>query len=205
MCHSAWYAALIRAHLGPRSRANIIRWPYPIRPQPAGPNRAEHDVLIFDKSGGGRALVEAVIHRAYPRSATLRYGAFKRTELYELACRSRACVYLCDDESGGLATAEIMLAGCPVIGIERGAPFVLDGSTGIRVNELAAEPVIAGIRTCYGFDRQQVRAAALRIFDDERIVNGLILALDHFRRPAMLAPDNALMSRLGAPVETALA
>jgi len=204
MCHSAWYADLIRGALGPRSTAKIICWPYPIWAQPAGPEPDEHDVLIVDKSSGGRVLLEAAIRANFPNAATVRYGAFARQELYELARRSRTCVYLCDDESGGLATAEIMLAGCPVIGIERGAPFVLSGSTGFRVEQLAPDPVLHAIRTCHNFDRQKVRAAAQRIFDGDRIARAVIEALEYFRCPPAPSMNDSSVPNLGAPVESAL-
>jgi hypothetical protein len=125
-------------------------------------------------------------------------------ELYQLARRARACAYLCDDESGGLATAEIMLAGCPVIGVERGAPFVLGGSTGVRVEELAPGPVLDAIRACHGFDRHKVRAAAQNIFDGDRIARAVIEALEYFRRPMISEMPDSSMPNLGAPVESAL-
>jgi hypothetical protein len=181
MCHSAWYEAVIRDSLGPRNPALVVKWPYPIWPDPGGPERAEHDLLIFNKLGeAGRGLEES-IRAAYLRSATLHYGAFQREELYTLARRSRACIYLCDDESGGLATAEIMLGGCPLIGIERGAPFVVCGSTGIRIGGLSAKSILEAIPLCHRFDRRLVRKNALRMFDAVDIANRIVAVLDGLR------------------------
>lgn len=181
MCHGAWYEALIRENLGSRNAAVIVRWPYPIWPEPRGPVRADFDVLIYNKLAEDGSVLEESIKKAYPRSATLRYGAFRREELYALARRSRACVYLCKDESGGLAAAEILLAGCPVIGVERGSPFVLSGRTGIRIDSLNARSLIDAVALCHCFDRRQVRVNALQMFDATTIADGIITTLDQLR------------------------
>jgi hypothetical protein len=56
--------------------------------------------------------------------------------LFEAARRSRACAYLADDDHGPLALQEILLAGCPVVGVRTGAPFIQDGVTGVLVDRL---------------------------------------------------------------------
>ncbi len=201
MCHSAWYEALIRANLGPCSRALIVRWPYPISPQPAGPELAEHDVLIYEKGGGDCAGLERAIRAAYPRSVTVRYGEFRRADLLGIARRSRVCVYLCTDESGGLASSEILLAGCPVIGIERGAPFALTGITGIRLEALEAEPILAAIRSCHTFDRRKIRIVALQMFDDAMIADAVLVSLDIVRKLSSARLDEVFGGSLGFPVE----
>src|SRR5262245_11939992 len=96
MCHSAVYGELSRANLVWRSRALIGRYPYTILPLPDSPDRAHHDLLIFEKTGGKYISLESALRAIYPRSVTLRYGTFQREDLYEVARRSRACVYLCD-------------------------------------------------------------------------------------------------------------
>lgn len=44
--------------------------------------------------------------------------------------------YLADDDHGPLALAEILLAGCPVVGVRTGAPFIEHGVTGYFVERL---------------------------------------------------------------------
>jgi hypothetical protein len=72
MCHSRWYENLIRSNLSTRSRAGIVRLPYSMSPQPAEPERADYDILIYDKSGGERSKLEAAIGAVYKRSVTVR-------------------------------------------------------------------------------------------------------------------------------------
>jgi hypothetical protein len=64
----------------------------------------------------------------------LNYGQYKREQLFEAARRSRACAYLADDDHGPLALQEILLAGCPVVGVRTGAPFIHDGIPGVFVD-----------------------------------------------------------------------
>ena len=201
MCHSAWYETLIRHHLGATSRAIIVRWPYPIVPQPDGPAPAEHDVLIYNKHGSDGSALALAIGTAWPRSVIVNYGAYDREELYVLAQRSRACVYLCDDEAGGLAAAEILLAGCPVIGIECGAPFVLSGITGIRVAALDLDLLLEAIAMCHDFDRRWIRAVARRLFDANAIADAVIAALDWVRTRDPAADDLVPHPLLGFPIE----
>ncbi len=180
MCHSDWYAALLARHLGSGNEAAIVRWPYPVLPVPDGPTESQWDVLIFDKVGRAFFEIEETIGRIYPRTIVLRYGAFQRDGLVDTARRSRACVYLCEDEAGGLATAEIMQAGCPVIGIERGAPFVTR-HTGVRITALDATHILSAIKAAHGFDRDLVRRAALRLFHPDGIATAVIASLDYAR------------------------
>ncbi len=41
-------------------RAPIVLWPYPIDPLPGGPLPPRYDLLIYEKSGFGRALPEPI-------------------------------------------------------------------------------------------------------------------------------------------------
>ena len=63
-------------------------------------------------------------------AVVLQRPAYRRVELFEAACRSRACAYLADDDHGPLALQEILLAGCPTVGVRTGASFVRHGETG---------------------------------------------------------------------------
>ena len=116
---SEWYRRLIRRHLGPANRASVVLWPYPIDPSPGGPMAPQLDLLIYEKSGIDAAVV-ASLQRAWPRHARVRYGRYRREQLWALARRARSCVYLSDDDRGPLALAEILLAGCPAVGLPRG-------------------------------------------------------------------------------------
>ena len=76
----------------------------------------------------------------WPKSshATFRFttDSYRREELFEAARRSRACAYLADDDHGPLALQEILLAGCPTVGVRTGASFVRTGETGVVVDRL---------------------------------------------------------------------
>jgi hypothetical protein len=72
----------------------------------------------------------------FPRHIQIHYGQYHREQLFEAARRSRASAYLADDDHGPLALHEILLAGCPTIGVRTGASFVKTGETGVLVNRL---------------------------------------------------------------------
>ena len=99
---SQWYRRLIQRHLGPENRAPIVLWPYPIDPRPGGPLPPQLDLLIYEKSGIDAAVVTG-LQRAWPRHARVRYGRYRREQLWALARRARSCVYLSDDDRGPLA------------------------------------------------------------------------------------------------------
>lgn len=194
-CHSEWYRDLICTQRGADNRSPIALWPYPIEPKPDGPLPPEVDLLIYLKSGYSTAFVE-YLAGCFPRHVKVRYGAYQREQLGELARRSRACVYLSDNESGGLAVAEIVLAGCPVIGVPTGAPFVRNGRTGFLVDSMLATVLrsehgdasmqrsafVELIQLAQQLDRQAVRAAGIDQFSTETIVDEVLAALDVARR-----------------------
>ncbi len=107
----------------------------PARQLPDGPLPDKYDLLIYAKNGHRPGLVEH-LEEIYPRHITFHYGRYRREELYDAARRSRACAYLADDDHGPLALAEIMLAGCPAVGVRTGAAFILPGRTGHLVDKL---------------------------------------------------------------------
>jgi hypothetical protein len=180
---SEWYRRLIERHGGPENRAPIVLWPYPIDPQPGGPLPAEHELLIYAKSGPLR-LAERLVRR-FPRSVVLHYGRFERQALFEAARRSRACVYLSDDDRGPLALAEILLAGCPAIGVATGAPFIAPGRTGIVLDRLDAEACFRAVAACHRLERGAVAAWAARQFDTDRIVETVLSALQRVAEGAV--------------------
>jgi hypothetical protein len=108
-------------------------------------------------------------------------------------------------DHGPLAVAEILLAGCPIIGVERGCPFVLAARTGIRLDHFTPISVLEGIEKCVVMDRNVVRQIALRMFDAERIAAAVIEALDYARQfdPAEVA-RNGVPPPSGYPVESFL-
>jgi len=194
-CHSEWYRNLICAHRGPNNRSPIALWPYPIEPKPGGPLPAEFDLLIYLKSGYSPAFVDYLAGQ-FPKHVKVQYGAYQREQLGELARRSRACVYLSDNESGGMAVAEMLLAGCPVVGMPTGAPFVRDGRTGFLVDSLLASAfrserndvstprsaIVEVIRAAHTLDRHAVRIESRHQFSTETIVDQVVEALDFARR-----------------------
>ena len=112
-------------------------------------------------------------------------------ELSEAARRSRACAYLADDDHGPLALQEILLAGCPTVGVRTGASFVGPSETGVVVDRLppgrkcaetddderALAVFMEAIEEDQALDRHSVRDLAAREFDTERIVDRVVQAL----------------------------
>ena len=114
--------------------------------------------------------------------------------MFEAARRSRACAYLADDDHGPLALQEILLAGCPVLGVRTGAPFIQDGVTGVFVDRLppgaecvkndqeqyGLERLLLAVQRACCFDRGTTRAESCVMFDTrlngDRIVSSLQLA-----------------------------
>lgn len=172
-CHSAWYADLIQKHLGPMNNAAVHTWPYPINPMPEGPVSATTDLLIYSKSGPDTNTIIAGLQNAYPSSQVMVYGQFKRDDLFESARRSRCCVYLSDDDHGPLAQAEIMLSGCPTVGLPNGAPFLTPGVTG-KFCEWDMEDMIKSVGQCLTMNRGAVAGFARQQFDEQAVVNKII-------------------------------
>jgi hypothetical protein len=73
-------------------------------------------LLIYAKNGHRSMLLEHLAE-LYPRHIQIHYGQYQREELSEAARRSPACAYLADDDHGPLALQEILLAGCPTVGV----------------------------------------------------------------------------------------
>ncbi len=125
----------------------------------------------------------------------LHYAQYKRDQLFEAARRSRACAYLADDDHGPLALQEILLAGCPVVGVRTGAPFIHDGITGVFVDrlppgakcvkndadEVALATFVEGIRRGMEMRRDAVRTSAAEAFATERIVDQVVAVLERNR------------------------
>ncbi len=182
---SAWYRDLIEQYRGPQNRAPIVLWPYPIDPKPGGPLPAEYDLLIYAKSGYRPSLI-ARVSRCFGRVRLLRYGRFRRQELFETARRSRCCLYLSNDDRGPLALAEILLSGCPTIGLPTGAPFIRPGQTGTLLDRFRPAACIDAVKECHQLNRHAVAAMAARRFHTPRIVDAVLEALDQARlRPGL--------------------
>jgi hypothetical protein len=182
---SAWYRDLIEQHRGPANRAPIVLWPYPIEPKPGGPLPVEHELLIYAKGNYRPGLVARLL-RHWPRARMLTYGQHTREGLFEAARRSRCCLYLSTDDRGPLTLAEILLAGCPAIGVPTGAPFVEHGQNGIVLARFEPQACLDAITACQGLDRAAVAKAAAEQFDTGRIVDTIvaaIMALDAIHHP----------------------
>jgi len=177
---SAWYGRLIQRHRGPTSLCPLVLWPYPIDPAPGPPVvPPRYDLLVFVKSGPVE-LAEPLAGR-YPRSIVLRYGHFHRPELFEAARQSRACVYLSEDDRGPLALAEILCGGCPAVGVERGAPWVNIGGTGICLKRFELPAITEAVEELLTWDRDQVHRVAREYFDPQRVAGIVLEALDRAR------------------------
>ncbi len=113
----------------------------------------------------------------------------------EAARRSRACAYLADDDHGPLALQEILLAGCPTVGVRTGASFVKTGETGVLVDPLPPgrqcvetdrdERALAGyleaVEQAQAMDRESVRQLSAEQFDSRSIVDQVIATLADIR------------------------
>jgi hypothetical protein len=176
---SPWYRDLIEEHRGPANRAPIVVWPYPIEPKPGGPLAADYDLLVYQKSGTDAQALAGLL-AAWPRHARIRYGRYRREGLFALARRSRCCMYFSEDDRGPLALAEILLAGCPVVGIPRGAPFIEHGRTGALLNGFRAQSCLEAVRFCHSLDRDRVAGIAAEQFDTQRIVEAILAALERY-------------------------
>ncbi|NQU26032.1 MAG: hypothetical protein HQ567_32500 [Candidatus Nealsonbacteria bacterium] len=173
---SAWYRDLIELHRGRRNRAPIVVWPYPIDPTPRGPKPAQYDLLIYAKSGYDEPLIR-LLRRRFPRTYVLHYRRFTRPLLWSVARHSRCCLYLSDDDRGPLALAEILLSGCPAIGLPTGAPFIRHGTTGVTITDFTPQTCIDAVTRCHGFDRRHVSTLATEQFDTKRIVDTILTTL----------------------------
>jgi hypothetical protein len=168
--------------------------PYPIDPWPGEPLPDEYDLLIYAKNGHRPQLLEHLAE-LFPRHIQIHYGRYRREELFEAARRSRACAYLADDDHGPLALQEILLAGCPTVGVRTGASFVRNGVTGFVVDrlppgrqcvendadQLALAVYVDAIARAQALDRQSIRAAAEQEFSQDAIVEEMITALEQLR------------------------
>lgn len=189
-CHSEWYRDLIAKHRDPNNKSEIVMWPYPIDPMPEGPLPAKYDLLIYAKNGNRPQLLEHLAE-LYPRHVQIHYGQYKRDELYDAARRSRVCAYLADDDHGPLALQEILLAGCPSVGIRTGAPFIENNLSGRLLQQLPPgkkhcssdlsrtnlENYLDAIEYAKSLDRENVRSLAVESFSSDRIVDLILNCL----------------------------
>lgn len=194
-CHSEWYRELIMKHRGPKNQSPIVLWPYPISPWPDEPLPDQYDLLIYSKTDGYRKLVERLVE-VFPRHIRIDYGSYRREQLYDAARRSRACVYTADDEHGGLALQEILLSGCPAVGIRTGAPLVRHQVTGQIVDRLpfpnnsdnhedderTFSQFLNAITESQALDRHAVRQRAIEDFNPDRILDCIVEVLEQCRQ-----------------------
>lgn len=183
---SAWYADLIRAHMPPDSATPLVLWPYPIDPLPSPQTDAaacSRDLLIYAKTG----LVErlGLLGRAFTthNCRLLVYGHYTRPELLDAARECRAALYLSDNDRGPLALAEILLCGCPAVGVSRGAPWIVDGRNGVLVDCFHSNTILPAIDRAARLDRMAVANHAASLFDRRDIVRTIAQALDAARHP----------------------
>ncbi len=191
-------ASTVWVNRSPANTAPIVTWPYPIDPWPGEPLPDEYDLLIYSKNGHRPGLLEHLCE-VFPRHVVLHYGQYKREQLFEAARRSRACAYLADDDHGPLALQEILLAGCPVVGVCTGAPFIQDGVTGVFVDRLppgtkcvkndvdeeALATFVEGIQRIQQFSRVSIRRIIAANFSAPLIVDQIVQSLGSVReRPS---------------------
>lgn len=188
-CHSEWYRECIQSHKGPKNVSMIHLFPYPISPWPGQPLPDSHDLLIYCKNGYSSSLVEK-LQALFPRHRTIQYGKYRRDELFDAARRSRACAYLASDDHGPLALQEIMLAGCPAVGVRTGAAFVKQGRNGFWVSKLpqiapnqddSMHEFAVALSAAMHLDRRSVRELAAEEFAPSTIANSILCVLQTVR------------------------
>lgn len=161
--HQSWIERGSKVSLADRT----LLCPYPIYPQPEGPLEAEYDVLFYRKKAPAPGIVEAL--RARWRVAYIEYGKHTRPQLFDLARRSRCCVYWSKHDTGSLVQAETLLAGCPTVGSRGGSPWLVPGDTGVVIENWSAEATAVAVEQALAIDRELVRNWALKQFSSERI------------------------------------
>lgn len=177
---SAWYAALITKHL--KSGAPVSIWPYPIDPQPepqADPEACDVDLMVYAKSGVDLCHL-ATIGRTWRNSRLIVYGHYERYELQMLARRSRCCLYVSASDRGPLALAEILLCGCPAVGIRQGAPWIEHGINGGMIPSWCCEDIAAGVSVALGCDRVLVAEEAQVKFMPANVVRQIVEQLETY-------------------------
>ena len=142
----------------------------------------------MNAKNGHRPQLLVDLAEIFLRYMQIHYGSYRREQLFEAARRSRACAHLADDDHGPLALQEILLAGCPTVGVRTGASFVRHDETGILVDRLppgascvecdadalALDAFIDAIEQAQTLDRGLVRQVAAGQFDTNRIVGCLL-------------------------------
>jgi len=102
---------------------------------------------------------------------------------------------LADGDHGPLPLQEILLAGCPTVGVCTGAAFVQHGLTGYLVDrvppgrqcvasrgdERALVSYLDALTRAQAMDRRSVRAAAAEHFATDRIVEAVLAVLAECR------------------------
>ena len=176
LCHfteTPWYADLITAHCT-ANKAPIVLWPFPIEPMPLGPTDTQWDILLYVKH---RSLLSHLPSNDWfnSRVKTIFYGEYKREELSDAARRSKCCLYLSESDRGPLALEEILLSGCPSVGLPRGAPWIEDGKSGFLIRNWGEAQRV--LQHAQWLDRNRVREWALRRFDTKTTVNTILEAL----------------------------
>jgi hypothetical protein len=109
---------------------------------------------------------------------------------------------LADDAHGPLALQEILLAGCPTVGVRTGAAFVRTGQTGVVVDRLPPGQQCAetddderdlavfmdAIEEAQSLDRHGVRDRAAVGFNSDGIGDDIIIALNVLRASRLDEP-----------------
>lgn len=172
---SSWYASLIQANCN-RNEAPIVTWSYPIHPQPEGPLPFRFDILIYLKTMNlGR---ECIRFTRYPKAELIVYGQYNRDDLIKLARQARCCLYLSADDRGPLALAEILLCGCPCIGVPKGAPWLETPGLGVQIPHFEKTLLSAAVEKAISMDRNAVRETALQRFSTDTTVKTITAALE---------------------------
>jgi len=129
---SRWYLASLEKHFVQRTGFHLLDYPLPDSwlKEPWETERT-HDALVFVKGGLEEARIAAALGGRFHTPIFLKYGEYRREQLFHAARSARACFYVSREDHYPLAAVEIGLMGCPIISDERACPVAAHGLTGI--------------------------------------------------------------------------
>lgn len=177
---SRWYAELGRKNFRQKISHYVLSCPLP----QSWINRPyskiqDIDALIFSKGGDNELKIANQLALLFPNHKIIS-GNYKREELFEYASRSKVCFHISREDSYSIASAEINLAGCPILSDEKSSPVVRHGVTGFLVpvrERSEKEPFTWDLDSAYrladlfdaatDLDRNIIRSATIQACSNE--------------------------------------
>ncbi len=142
----------------------------------------KYDILIFKKHCDDKILPFLLENLKGYEITVLEYGSYQRVEIFTKSSQSKCCLYLSRGESGGLAIAEMLCEGCPIIsyqgnlnyGINGENCFMLENQNDMydinKINNLIEKTIV--------LDNKQIAINAQHKFNPVNIVNEILEELE---------------------------